>query len=450
MEEGLTMSKREEKRANVVVGIQAKEVTVPEGAAVLGLSERQVWRLVSAYRAEGLRGLAHRNRGRASPHRTSDTVRARVVTLAQGVYDGANDSHLTDLLKEREGLELSRPTVRRILRAAGLRSPKRHRSPQHRSRRERYPKEGMLLQIDGSLHPWLEARGPKLCLIGAIDDATGQIVAAVFREREDTQGYFLLLEQVLKSRGIPQALYSDRHSIFQRAPQDPETLAEQLAGRRRPTQFGEALEALGIQLVLAHSPQAKGRIERLWGTLQSRLVVELRLAGVTSLEEASRFLVEYLPRFNQEFRVPPAQPGLAYRPLDATMALEVVLCFKYQRTVALDNTVRLDEQVFQLAPGAGGRSYARRRVEIQERLDGSMVILCQGQPVSSRPAPVGPVTLRARRDRGELRTESKNTLVDGLSHLAEAPLLLEKLGRPTGPSTPAKPGPHHPWRRYQH
>jgi len=449
MEEGLTLSKREEKRANVVVGIQAKELTVTEGAALLGLSERQVWRLLRAYRAEGLRGLAHRNRGRMPPHRTSDAVRARVVTLAQGVYDGANDSHLTDLLKEREGLALSRPTVRRILREAGVRSPRRHRSPQHRSRRERFPEEGMLLQIDGSFHPWLEARGPKLCLIGAIDDATGQIAAAVFREREDTQGYFLMLQQVLQSKGIPQALYSDRHSIFQRSPQDPETLAEQLAGRRRPTQFGEALEALGIALVLAHSPQAKGRIERLWGTLQSRLVVELRLAAVTSLEEANQFITGYLPRFNKEFRVPPAQPGLAYRPLDPAVALEEVLCFKYHRTVGLDNTVTLDEQVFQLVPGAAGRSYARRHVEIQERLDGSTVILCQGQRVGSRAAPAGPVTLRARRDRGELRTESKNTLVHSPSHLAQAQQPHEK-PRALGYSTPPKPGPNHPWRRYQH
>lgn len=166
---------------------------------------------------KGLAGLANKNRGRSSLQRTPETVRAQIVGLASGAYDGANGSHLTDLLREREGMSLSRPTVRRILREAGMRSPRRHRSPKHRSRRERYLREGMLLQVDGSFHPWLEERGPKLCLIGAIDDATSD-VASVFREREDTHGYFLLLEDILRNKGIPKAFYSDRAGIFQRSP----------------------------------------------------------------------------------------------------------------------------------------------------------------------------------------------------------------------------------------
>jgi transposase len=445
MEKGLALNKKEERRLNLIVGIEAKELTLQEVAYALDLSERQVWRLLGAYRLEQARGLAHRNRGRASPRRIPEEVRRQVVALAKSRYDGANDCHLTDLLHQREGMALSRPTVRRILREAGVGSPRRHRSPKHRSRRERYAQEGMLLQIDGSFHPWLEERGPKLCLLGAMDDATGQMVAGVFRDREDTQGYFLLLEAILKAKGIPQALYSDRHSIFQRAPQDPETLEEQLAGKRQPTQFGEALQALGIRLLLAHSPQAKGRIERLWGTLQSRLVIELRLAGASTLQEANVFLQSYLPRFNEEFRVPAAEPGVAYRPLGPALCLEEVLCFKYYRTVALDNTVTLDEQAFQLLPGPGGRSYARRRVEIQERLDGSIVVFYQGARVASHPAPEGAVLLRARRHRGD--QGSKDSLVNDEGHVPVAPSVHEQPRLPAGHTTPWKPAPNHPWRK---
>lgn len=446
MEEGLTLSKREERRLNLIVAIEGKQVTVAEVAQALGLSERQVSRLLSRYRVEGIRGLVHQNRGKTSGRRTPEAVRRQVVALAAGAYDGANDSHLTELLAEREGMSLSRPTVRRILREAGRRSPRRHRSPQHRSRRERYPQEGMLLQIDGSLHPWLEERGPKLCLLGAIDDATGEIAGAVFREHEDTQGYFLLLDQILKSKGIPQALYSDRHSIF-RAANGPESLEEQLAGERRPTQFGEALAALGIELILANSPQAKGRIERLWGTLQSRLVVELRLAGAMSLEAANRFLAGYLPRLNQEFRVSAVQAGSAYRPLDPAVQLPAILCFKYYRTVALDNTVALDRRVFQLAPGPGRSGYGRRRVELQERLDGTVMSYHRGTLVGHQLAPPSAVTLRGRRVRGAPKAGTGTDLADTPHHVPVAPVIREEPRFPAGQTTPGKPGPHHPWRR---
>ena len=473
--ERLTLNKKEERRAKVVVGIEAKELSIAEGAALLRLSERQVWRLLGAYRAEGLRGLVHKNRERNPVHRIPDAVRKQVVELALGAYDGANDCHITDLLRERQGLAVSRPTVRRILRGAGIRSPRRHRSPKHRSRRERYPEEGMLLQVDGSYHDWLEGRGPSLSLVGAIDDATGKIAAAVFREREDTQGYFLLVQGILQRHGIPLALYSDRHSIFQRAPQEPETLEEQLAGERRPTQLGEALKTLGIELILARSPQAKGRIERLWGTLQSRLPIELRLAGVTNAEEGNRFLMEYLPRFNQEFSVPPAQEGSAYRRVDQDLDLAGVLCFKYYRTAAGDNTVTLGKDTYQLLPGPKGRGYARSRMEIQERLDGSVVICSQGNRVGFRPAPPSPVTLRGRRLRGVPESGSASGPVGTLGGRM-SPAVPEASepgngdrGRAqgqgedgAGPATearhvavaksqPPKPGPNHPWRkRYKH
>lgn len=439
--EGLILSNREQRRVQVLNKVLVKEWGVAQAAKLIGVGERQVWRLLAAYRSEGVAGLVHGNRGRHPPQRTLEVVRERVVALATGRYDGANDSHFTELLHEREGMTLSRPTVRRILRGAGIRSPKRRRPPKHRSRRERFPQEGMLLQVDGSYHAWLEERGPWLTLVAGIDDATGTVPAAVFREREDSQGYFLLLRDVLERKGIPQALYSDRHSIFQRSAQEPESLEEQLAGERRPTQFGEALQTLGIGLILAHSPQAKGRIERLWGTLQSRLVTELRLAGARTVEEANRVLQEYLPKFNSQFAVPAAQGGSAYRGIEPHLDLNGILCFKYYRTVAGDNTVTLGEMTLQLLPGADRVSYARSRVEIQERLDGSVVVCHHGRVIATREAPSSPVTLRGRRSRGLPGGEQGRRQVWGsprheAAHLPAA-----------NPPQPSKPGPNHPWRR---
>jgi hypothetical protein len=234
------------------------------------------------------------------------------VDLARGRYEGFNHHHLTELLAEQEGLVVSRSSVWRILTAAGLKSSRHRRPAKHRCRRERYSQEGMLLQIDGSQHDWLEGRGPYLTLVAAIDDATGTVAGAVFRDQEDAQGYFLMLREVISANGVPLALYSDRHSIFQRSPKERETLEEQLAGERQPTQFGRSLKELGIQAVFALSPQAKGRIERLFGTLQDRLVSELRLAGAATMEMANQTLQDFLPRFNVRFGVPASCPG-AYR-----------------------------------------------------------------------------------------------------------------------------------------
>jgi hypothetical protein len=314
----------------------------------------------------------------------------------------------------------------------------------------------MLLQVDGSRHAWLEARGPYLTLVGAIDDATGTVPYALFRAQEDAQGYFLLLRQIIQNKGIPLAIYSDRHGIFQVNPKQPQSLEEQLAGERQPTQVGRALKELGIQSILALSPQAKGRIERLWGTFQDRLVAELRLAGATTLEEANRVLGDFLPRFNARFAVPPSQPGLAYRPPPLGACLEEVLCFKYQRTVAKDNTVKLGQHTLQLLPGPGRCSYARARVEVQERLDGSIVVAYQGQIIASREAPPQPATLRARKgSRGEvaappfglkLGVSPDPVGAQGNGRVGSGPEIED--ARPRAGKAPLqKPGPHHPWRR---
>lgn len=450
--ETVSLNQKEQRRVLILNRVERRELTGKEAAALMGLSVRQVRRLMAAYRKEGVVAIAHGNRGRRPAHAVEEGVRKLVVALAQGPYAGCNHYHLTELLGEREGLCLSRSTVRRILVVAGLKSPRRRRSPKHRCRRERYPQEGMLLQVDGSRHDWLEGRGPYLTLLAAIDDATGTVPYALFREQEDAQGYFLLLREVIQDKGIPLALYSDQHGIFQRSPKEAETLEEQLSGERQPTQFGRALKELGIQPIFALSPQAKGRIERLFGTLQDRLVAELRLARASTVEKANRVLVEFLPRFNAQFGVPAAQPGSAYRPLPPGLELEGVLCFKYQRTVARDNTVRFAGHTLQLLPGLDRLSYAHAQVEVQERLDGSLVVAYQGRVLVTREAPPHPVALRARKGArgGSLST---GPVVGGDATDPDPGEVHPKAGRNGNGHhvvslSNYKPGPDHPWRRY--
>jgi len=279
------------------------------------------------YRRGGAAAIAHGNRGRAPVHVVDQRIREEVIALAHGEYAGCNQHHFTDLLAEREGIVLSRSSVRRILLAAGVHSPRTHRVSEHRARRERYAREGMLTQLDGSPHAWLEKRGPKLCLLAAIDDATGTVPAACFRLQEDAQGYLLLLRQLICTQGRPLAVYHDRHSIFVPPKRQP-TLEEELAGKQPTTQVSRAFAELGIASISARSPQAKGRIERLFGTLQDRLVSELRVSGAATLGEANEYLVTFLSRYNAQFAVPPRQPGVAYREVDPGCAPDAICSLK--------------------------------------------------------------------------------------------------------------------------
>ena len=290
MKEMVTLNRKEQRRLVVLNGIEIGRITAVEAAQVLGLSLRHVRRILAAYRKEGAAALAHGNRGRKTHNALDEGVKKRVLELAQSTYAGCNTQHFAELLAEREGITLSRSAVRLILLRAGLKSPRRRRPPKHRSRRERYPKEGMLLQIDGSRDDWLERRGPCLTLVGAIDDATGNVPYGLFRDEEDAQGYTLLLERIVENQGIPEALYHDGHGIFERSKKEPESLEEQLTGRREPTQFGRIMEELGIISITSLSPQARGRIERLWGTFQDRLKSELRIADAKTKEEANKVL----------------------------------------------------------------------------------------------------------------------------------------------------------------
>jgi transposase len=215
MKEEVTLNRKEQNRLVVMNRIESKKLTVAQGAALLELLQRHVWRILASYQKEGASALAHGNRGRKPVNAIEGGTRQQIVELASGKYYGFNQQHFTEKLADKEGINLSRSTVRRILLARGMKSPQKRRAPKHRNRRERYPQEGQLLQTDGSPHDWLEGRGPELCLIGAIDDATSDVPYAYFQEREDSKGYMLMLKDITLKQGIPMALYHDRHSIFE-------------------------------------------------------------------------------------------------------------------------------------------------------------------------------------------------------------------------------------------
>ncbi len=304
---------RAQHRAYVLEHVVNGGLTIDQAATILKLSTRQVDRL-RARHADGPAALAHGNRGRPPANRIDAARRARVVELATTTYAWVNHTHLAELLAEREGLEIAERTLRRILAEASVRPTRTRRPPRHRNRRERMAREGQLLGIDGSRHRWF---GPDLgfaTLVAGIDDATGRVPGGTFRAQEDAVDYVLTFAQTAERHGLPGAVYSDRHGIFivekNRAP----TLAEQLTGTRSLTQVGRALDEAAIGWIGARSAEAKGRVERLWGTLQDRLVAELRLAGITTIEAANAFLPDFLERHNARFVVPAADPEPAWRP----------------------------------------------------------------------------------------------------------------------------------------
>lgn len=421
-------------RMEVINKVEAKQFTGKQAAERLRLSERQVRRLIAHYREEGAPGLVHGNRGRTANNRIPEETRVQVMELAEGKYRDYNDSHFTEELAEKHGIAISRSSVRRIRREAGLGSPRKRRAPRHRRRRQRREKAGMLLQTDGSRHDWLEGRGPWLTLIAYIDDATNEVLGATFREEEDAAGYFLGLQEICLKRGIPGAIYADRHTIFQ-SPLKA-TLEQELNGEQPKSQFGRLLDELGIELIAAKSPQAKGRIERLWGTFQDRLVKALREAGASNQEEANQVLVRYLPPYNQRKMREAAEPGTAYIPWPKEFQPSDYFCFKHTRVVMNDNTISFDGHRLQIPPGPKQRSYARASVDVWQHLDGQLEVRYQGKSlVTFEPAGAHPVRVQ------------KFEPAPG-QEINQSELIQEKPAKTPKIYVPYKPAANHPWRTY--
>ncbi len=395
----IPMSQRELHRYHTLRLVLERRITGAQAAQSLGCSERHVWRLLARLRRAGRRALVHGNRGRPSRRRLPAGTQQEILRLARGKYAGLNTTHLTEKLQTEEGLPVSRATVHRLLRAAGVARPRQRRPPRHRARRPRKAQAGLLILWDGSPHAWLEARGPTCALVGAMDDATGELLpGATFVPEEDTVSYLRLLQTLVSRCGIPVALYMDCHSIFRRN-DDAWTLEEELRGRQDPTQVGRALAALGIEAIYALSPQAKGRIERLWGTLQDRLVAELRLAGIRTVAAANAFLPSFTRQFNARFAQPAADTVPAWRPVPRGLDLARLCSLYTEATVLNDNTVRTQGITLQIPPGPGGRGYAKARVEVRQLLDGTWRIYYLDRLIATPAATTGPPQQSLRRRR---------------------------------------------------
>src|SRR5712675_825974 len=365
------LSQKELQRVAVISSCVKGDLACARAASLLNLTPRHVKRLKSRLRQGGEAALAHASRGRPSHRRLPQRVRDRILHLARTTYAGFNDHHLCEKLVEKEGFSLGRETLRRLLRSAGIASPRKRRSPTHRQRRLARAREGEMVLLDASLHRWLEDRGPQLTLLGFLDDATRKVPVAEFFPTEDAHGYFHLLRRLLRRYGIPLSFYGDKHVVFVRH-DDHWTVEEQLAGKRQPTQFGRALAQLGVTYIPANSPQAKGRIERLWGTFQDRLTSELRLVGAPDLVTANDVLRRFLPDYNRRFGHAPRETEKAWR--TAPKDLSRICCFVHERIVSNDNVVQWDGRRFQIPPQPKRFSFAGAKVQLCESLRGSIEI----------------------------------------------------------------------------
>jgi len=364
----IKMSIRELKRLKLVQEAIAKQVTQKTAAELMELSERQVRRLVYAVRKDGERGLVHGSRGKPSNNRISKDVRAKAISAYKGSYMGFGPTLASEKLRERERITVSEETMRKWLLEEGLWEKKRRRSP-HRRYRERKECFGEMVQMDGSHHDWLEGRGPKLVLMGYIDDATGNVFGK-FHDYEGTVPAMDSFRSYTKKYGLPQSVYLDQHSTYKVTRPVKEEEREQML----MSQFERALRELGVKVIHANSPQAKGRVERLFGTLQDRLVKEMRLKGIQTKEEANVFFRRYLPTFNKKFKVPAAKEADLHVTLPKGFDLDDSLCIKTKRVSRNDNTVSLNGKSFQIQEPVDALY-----VEIQERLNGTLLIKANGK-----------------------------------------------------------------------
>jgi transposase len=438
------MSVRDARRLGVLEAARRGQITNREGARALGVSLRQFLRLKARLREEGPRALVHGNRGRASPRQLPDSIRERVVDLLQHPEVRLNDCHLADLLAD-EGIAVSPETVRRIRRALGLPSKHRRRPSPHRRRREPAAREGELVLVDGSPFHWLGTEQPSLSLLGSLDDATGKILTLCFRPAEDMHGYAQLLSQLFSTYGLPRVIYGDRTTVFVRN-DSHWTLEEELEGRQRPPQLRQGLEELGVGYIPASSAQAKGRIERLWRTVQDRLVAELRLKDYRTVEQAVSYLPTFMQRFNQRFAHPARLKQSAWR--RPPRHVERSLCCRYTRKVTRDNVVTVPGCTIHIPAGPHNRSWHRCRVEIRELLDGRLLVLYQGRVIAEEPPPPGEFILRNRHGHDwKPRTTRPSTEP---SPAQEPP---DERSRPSRKATtshekrPYRPKADHPWKR---
>lgn len=371
----ITMSRREAKRLHVIH--QALEEKITQGAAadLIGISDRQIRRLIKRIRIEGDEGICHRSRCKASNHCIPRKIKIKTLKLFQEQYKDFNLVHATEKLSEIHGITVSDETLRLWLNESEIPYKKR-KVKKHRERRERKANFGELVQIDGSHHDWFEGRGSVCVFMGYIDDATNTVYGR-FYDYEGTMPAMDSMKRYIKRYGIPQSVYLDKHSTY-KSWAEP-TLKEQLNDQRPMSHFEKSLAELSVEVIHANSPQAKGRIERLFKTLQDRLVKEMRFNGIKNVKEANEFLITYLPKHNRRFRKEAASDADLHRPTPHARELDRILCIKEERTVKNDFTIAYNGMLYQIK-----QATRAEKITVEERLDGSLHITYKGQDLNYR------------------------------------------------------------------
>ncbi len=406
-EEGMIMARQEElRRLHVIQKVLEGILKQVEAAEILSLSGRQIRRMVKRIRSEGSKGIIHRSRGKPSNRRIADKIKARVIELYRTQYQGFGPTLASEKLLERNGIGINDETLRRWLLGTGdWKKIRRHR--RHRQWRQRKQHEGEMVQMDGSHHDWFEGRGPGCVLMGYIDDATGRVFGR-FYDYEGTIPAMDSFKRYLQSYGIPLSVYLDRYKTYKSTAKP--TIQEQLRGQEPLSDFERALRELGVEVMHANSPQAKGRIERLFGTLQDRLVKEMRLRGIRTLEEGNHFLEEYLPIYNRRFSVTPKERGNLHRALGRGLVLDAILCIQTERTLRNDFTVAHNRRLYQVEDKIN-----TSKVMVQDRMDGSIHLIHKNR------------SLRFR-------------------EISERPIAEKRPSQAVRMRKSSTPPPHHPWR----
>ncbi len=374
-EEYFLMSKKELSRLDVLKRIeQEKGFTIGKASVYLSLSYRHVKRLLKRYREEGPSGLISKRRGKPSNRKTSNSIRLRVLKIIEEDYRGFSFTLISELLEEDHEIKVSRELVRQWLIEDDQHIPRSRKKARVHQPRDRRPRFGELIQIDGSSHHWFGKNNPRCTLIAFIDDATSNLLYMRFEKAETTLAYMQALKTYLLEYGVPLALYADRHSIFRKS--SCERLKEE-----RWSQFERAVNTLGIEMIHAKSPQAKGRIERAFGTLQDRLVKLMRLKGIGDIESGNIYLKnDYMSLHNQKFGIEPFDPSDAHMPLLLNrIKLDEILTVHYQRKVSKNLTVQFENQIFCLITKGSAYSLRGSKVSVIKNLTGGITILYKGK-----------------------------------------------------------------------
>jgi hypothetical protein len=379
----IMMNRKELQRLHIIRKALEGVITQKEASQMLSLSDRQIRRIVQRIRSEGEQGVVHRARGKPSNRKTARIVREKIISLYKEHYSDFGPTLASEKLLQRDHIRIHEETLRLMLIQSGD-WEKSRKKKNHHSWRERRSHIGEMVQMDGSHHRWFEDRGPQCVLMGYIDDATGKTFGR-FYEYEGTIPAMDSFKQYIGKYGLPVSVYLDKHSTY-RSTARP-TIEDELRNTAPVSQFERALKELGVRVIHANSPQAKGRIERLFETFQDRLIKEMRLEGISTIEQGNLFLKRYLSLYNRKFAVQPRKEGNLHRPLDKDVDLAMILCRKTQRTIRNDRTIQHRARLYQID------DIIRGKVMLHELLDGSLVIThterrIRFHEITHRPVPI--------------------------------------------------------------